>query len=148
MYRRANENDLDWINDVLLESELYWQENRQYEAQLRAEFKIVGRYWSNNRIFIVEKDGVDIGFFGLEGSQLNYLYLAPQYIAKGYSRYLWQAMIDYCQTSGINSITFECSRSVKGFYEHMGAQQIGEIKSYFGKNRMIPKYIYHIPKKA
>jgi len=51
---------------------------------------------------------------------------------------MWNHLVNYCKEHNINNCTLVTSPQAKGFYDKMGAIQIGEVESILKKGRKIP----------
>ncbi|MCM1991519.1 GNAT family N-acetyltransferase [Oceanirhabdus seepicola] len=113
-------------------------------------YKVTEEFINNNPTFIIEKDENIIGFYSIlineNEASLEYFYIEPKYIGKGYGRILWNHMVQNCKNLGIKEIEIVTSPEAKVFYMKMGAVQTCEIKSLVNKERKIPQLIYTIEK--
>ncbi len=77
-------------------------------------------------------------------ASLEYFYIAPEYIGKGYGKLLWNHLIKDCRSRGIKEFSLVTSPQAREFYIGMGAVLCGEVESLLKKGRIIPKLIYTI----
>jgi len=75
---------------------------------------------------------------------LEYLFIEPRYIGKGYGRLLWDHLAENCKSFGIKEFKLVTSPQAKEFYIKMGAIPFGEVESLLKKGRIIPQLIYTV----
>ncbi|HOJ79010.1 MAG TPA: GNAT family N-acetyltransferase [Bacillota bacterium] len=144
----AQKTDLDDLNRIAYESEAYWDYDWEYMQRFKAIYRITEDYIKQNPTFIlVERDRI-IGFYSLlvnaQEVELEFFYIAPQYIGKGYGRRMWTYLIDYCKAEGIKSFFLVTSPQAQEFYEKMGAVKVGEVESIVRKGRRIPRLKFEV----
>jgi N-acetylglutamate synthase-like GNAT family acetyltransferase len=106
-------------------------------------YEVTEDFIRKNPTFILYEDGRIIGFYALlikpEGNELDFFYIEPQCIGKGYGEKMWNHLKNYCKGHNIKDFTLVTSPQAKEFYEKMGAIQIGEVESTLKKGRKIPE---------
>ena len=89
-----------------------------------------------------------IGFYGiLQGDRedsLEYLFIEPEYIGKGYGRILWNHALEECRKLGITEFTIITSPDARGFYFRLGAAVFNEVDSLIADGKKTPKLIYRL----
>ena len=118
--------------------------------KFKSVYKVTEEFISNNSTFVIEKVENIIGFYGLsiENNEpsLEYLYIGPQYINKGYGKLLWKHLVENCKKNSIEVFSMVTSPQTKEFYTKMGAVQVGEIESLVKKGRKISLLTYTLGK--
>lgn len=116
--------------------------------KFRAVYSVSEEFINNNPTTIIEDDDNIIGFYSVindkSETSLEYFYIAPKYIGKGYGKLLWNHLIKDCRSRGVKEFSLVTSPQAKEFYIRMGAILCGEIESLLKKGRIIPKLIYTI----
>jgi GNAT superfamily N-acetyltransferase len=111
-------------------------------------YKVTEEFIENNQTFLMEEDNNIMGFYSIvqddRETSLEYFYIEPEKIGKGYGRLMWNHAIDFCREENINEIILVTSPQAKEFYIKMGAVLIGEVDSLVIKDRKIPKLIYEV----
>jgi len=148
--RSAKVAEYEILTNIAIESESYWNYDSEHMEKFKTEYKVTEEFISNNVTFIIEKNETIIGFYGLvienNETSLEYLYIVPEYINKGYGKLLWNHIITYCNDNSINEFSMVTSPQSKEFYTRMGALQVGEIESLVKKGRKIPLLTYKLEK--
>lgn len=148
--RSAKVAEYEILTNIAIESESYWNYDSEHIEKFKTEYKVTEEFISNNLTFIIENDETLIGFYGLvienNETSLEYLYIVPEYINKGYGKLLWNHMVAYCKRNSISEFSMVTSPQSKEFYTKMGAVQVGEIESLVKKGRKIPLLTYKLEK--
>jgi N-acetylglutamate synthase-like GNAT family acetyltransferase len=146
--RKAKEDESEALTNIAIRSEEYWNYDTDYMEKFKTIYKVTEEFISNNSTFIIEDEENIIGFYGIliikEKAELEYLFIEPKYIGKGYGKLLWNHMVANCKKIGIAEFVIVTSPEAKEFYIKMGCMQIGEVESLVKKERKIPKLIYTI----
>lgn len=148
--RRAKANEFEILTDVSIKSEAYWGYDEEYMKGFKELYKVTEEFINNNSTFIIEEDENIIGFYSIliekNETSLEYFFIEPNYIGKGYGKLLWKHMIENCKNFRIKEFFIVTSPQAKEFYTKMGAVQIGEVESLVKKGRKIPQLIYNLEK--
>ena len=142
--RSAQSDEVDELNRIAFESEAYWGYDSDFMERFKANYKITAEFIKTNPTFLLSEEGRIIGFYSLivEENEVEFFYIKPQYIGKGYGKIMWNSLLDYSRSIGIRAITLVTSPQAKAFYEKMGAVQIGEVESILKEGRKIPRLKY------
>ncbi len=143
---KATGNEAERLTSLSIKSEAYWGYDYDFMEKFKYIYKVTEEFIKSNPTFIMEKDGDVIGFYSIlleeNEASLEYFYIEPKFIGKGYGKLLWNHMITCCKDFGIGEIAIVTSPQAKAFYTKMGAVQIGEIESRVKKEHKIPQLIY------
>ncbi|MBC7088121.1 MAG: GNAT family N-acetyltransferase [Tissierellales bacterium] len=141
--RRAYPIEAEFLTDLAVESEAYWGYDKKFLDAFRIIYRLSEDYIINNPTFVLEDDDKIIGFYSIvessEGVILEYFYIDPSYIRKGYGKTLWDHLIEFCKNRGILEFDFVASDEAVPFYEKMGAIKVGETKSIVESDRRVNK---------
>jgi len=148
MIRLVENHEIETLNNVAVNSEAYWGYDTTFMESFKSLYKITEEFISRSKTYVMEEKGSTIGFYSviIEGKEveLEYFYIDPEYIGKGYGKLLWGHMVDTCRKNYADHIIFVTSPQAKEFYTKMGAEQIDEVDSLVIKGRRIPKLSYTI----
>jgi len=148
--RRAKTCESEILSHIAVESEAYWGYDSDYMERFKSLYKITKEFISENLTFVIQYDNNIIGFYGIliNGKEfsLEYFFIEPKSIGKGYGKLLWNHMIHECENLNINKFVIVTSPQAKDFYMKMGALPFGEVASLLKKGRIIPRLIYTIEK--
>lgn len=148
--RKAKVEEHDILTNLATKSEAYWGYDLDYMEKFKSIYNVSEEFINNNSTVIIEEDDNIIGFYGLinksNGTTLEYFFIEPNYIGKGYGKSLWNHLIMDCKSLGIKKISIVTSPQAKEFYIKMGATQCGEVESFLKKGRIIPQLVYAVQK--
>ncbi len=148
--RNAKANEYNVLTDIATKSEAYWGYDSDYMDKFKSIYNVSEAFISNNPTVIIEEDKNIIGFYGVITKSgevsLEYFFIEPKYIGKGYGKLLWNYLIKDCRNFGIKAFNIVTSPQAKEFYIKMGAMQCGEVESIVRKGRIIPQLIYLVEK--
>lgn len=148
--RSAKADEYEILTNIAIESESFWEYDSDHMEKFKSVYKITEEFISNNSTFVLEKDENIVGFYGfiIENNEpsLEYLYIEPQYINKGYGKLLWNHMVENCKKNSIKGFSIVTSQQTKEFYTKMGAVQVGEIESLVQNVHKIPLLTYTLEK--
>lgn len=135
------------LSRIAIESESFWGYDSDFMEKFKNSYQVTEEFIKKNPTFILHENGRIIGFYALliyhKGSTLEFFYIKPQYIGKGYGKKMWNHLTNYCKENSINDFTLVTSPQAKEFYEKMGAIPIGEVESLLKKGRKIPILKYN-----
>lgn len=143
MIRPATPDEGEVLSQLAARSEAYWGYDEAFMARFRELYRITETFIAANPTFVMVESDQILGFFSLIREStpvtLEYFYIDPSMIGKGYGKQMWQHLILQCQTLGIESLEWVTSPQAKEFYLRMGAVQTGESKSMIN-DRMLPQF--------
>ena len=146
--RRAAGADEDILTEIATASEAYWGYEQDFMERFREIYRITGEFITENIVFVAEDGERIAGVYavladGAEGS-LEYLFIKPTSIGKGYGKALWDHMLGECKRLGIRRVEIVSGPHAKGFYAKMGAKPAGEVDSLVTPGRRVPRLIYEL----
>ena len=115
----SEEQIIEW-NDNLTISKNYIESNATFK--LLDENKVIGYY-----SYIIEKPGV----------KLDNLFVLPEYIGKGFGKYLVNDFLTRMRNQKIKKIILDSDPNAEEFYLKIGFKKIGEFETSI-KNRFMP----------
>jgi N-acetylglutamate synthase-like GNAT family acetyltransferase len=114
--------------------------------KFKSVYKVTEEFISNNPTFVIQEDDNIVGFYGVliddKEISLEYLYIEPKSIGRGYGKLLWNHLVNTCKYLRIKEFVIVTSPQAKEFYLKMGAIPFGEVESLLKKGRIIPRLIY------
>jgi ribosomal protein S18 acetylase RimI-like enzyme len=144
----ASPKDIKLLADLEIRSESYWGYDSDFMDRFKEIYLITEEFIINNPTYILKEDEIIIGFYGLllnsEEFSLEYLFIEPMYIGKGYGKMLWNHALESCEKLGIREFTIITSPDARGFYLRLGATIYNQIDSLISKGNRTPKLIYRL----
>lgn len=148
--RRAKVCDSETLTNIAIKSEAYWGYDSDFMERFKKAYKITEDFISNNPTFVIREDENVVGFYGViiaeDETSLEYLFIEPKSIGKGYGKALWNHMINTCKKLDVKKIEIVSGPQAKGFYTKLGAVPAGEVASLVIKGRKVPRLIYTMEK--
>lgn len=143
--KTATLHDIDFINEVLRHSLSHWPYTNEQLDQFLKLFKVSEGYLSKEPIYLAYLDNLFLGFFCFsvndkQEHELDYFIIAHDLIGRGYGKAMWCAFCAIARSRGVKELIIYSTPEAKGFYEKMGAQQIGEHPSAVRKDVMMPVF--------
>lgn len=146
--RSAKVNEYDILTQIATKSESYWGYDSYYMYRFKSIYDVSEEFINNNPTVIIEDGENIVGFYGVINNWneafLEYFFIEPKYIGKGYGKLLWNYLIEDCKNLGIKEFDLVTSPQAKEFYIKMGAIPCGEVESLLEKGRIIPHLIYTV----
>lgn len=131
------ENETALLTDLILRSKGYWGYTPDFLKSVEKELTVTQDYFKNAISFVLQYRDEVVGIVGLsiKKDELEFLFVEPTYIGKGFGRLLWEKILSEIQTKGIKSFKILSDPGAETFYLKMGAKRIGMAKSSV---RMLP----------
>lgn len=143
---RADEHDI--LSNIAAKSEAYWGYDSDYMNKFKSVYSVSEEFINTYPTVVIEKDENTVGFYGLinknNETSLEYFFIEPEYIGKGYGKLLWNYLVSDCKNLGIKEFSIVTSPQAKDFYVKMGAILWGEVESLLKEGRLIPQLIYTV----
>ncbi|MBD1373571.1 GNAT family N-acetyltransferase [Hazenella sp. IB182357] len=139
--RRAYTDEAVLLSDLALESKAYWNYDENFIEACKESLTITSSYIKKYQVYVCLVDEEIIGFFAFiheEENRLDFLYIRPNDIGKGYGKRIWKAIVQTAKTLHMESFTIPSDPNAQGYYEKMGATQIGTIPSEVFEKRSLP----------
>lgn len=145
--RTASLNEANELSHIALISKATWDYSEEFIQACKEDLTITDDYIVNNYVYVLESEGIKIGFFSFQRKEedaLDFLYLHPNYKGKGYGKLLWQSVVEKAVELGMKCFTIDSDPNAKGYYMKMGAKLIGETPSTVFKDRLLPLLRYDV----
>ncbi|WP_346917557.1 GNAT family N-acetyltransferase [Clostridium sp.] len=148
--RRAKVGEANILTNIAINSEAYWGYDEEYMESFKDTYGVSENYISNYPTFLIEDNQIIIGFYSFlmnaGETELEYFFINPDYIGKGYGKLLWNHAIENANSLNIKEFEIVTSPEAIDFYIKMGAVKIGEVESLVRVERKIPRLIYMVEK--
>ncbi|WP_346928735.1 GNAT family N-acetyltransferase [Clostridium sp.] len=148
--RRAKVGEASILTNIAINSEAYWGYDEEYMESFKNTYGVSENYISNYPTFLMEDNQIIVGFYSIlmnvGETELEYFFINPDYIGKGYGKLLWKHVIENAKGLNIKELEIVTSPEAIDFYIKMGAVKVGEVESLVKVGRKIPRLIYKIEK--
>lgn len=139
---RAQKTDAEALTALALRSKDYWGYGEQLIDSWREELSLSPTYILENEVYkLTIKDGI-LGFYAF-GNQdaatikLNFLFVEPGYMGKGYGQQLLQHFFAEIEKTTCQKVTVDADPNAQMFYERHGFKVVGKLESSI-KDRYLP----------
>lgn len=134
--------DAKSLTDLTLRSKAHWNYGEKQIEAWTEELSITEKYIDENHIYKLIIDDVLVGFYAYQKEdetdiKLNYLFVEPKYIGKGYGKALVIDFLKRIENSGFRRVILDADPHAEDFYHKLGFRVIGKLKSAI-KDRFLP----------
>lgn len=139
----ATNDDIIFINKVLHHSLSYWPYTKEQLDKILELFKINETYLSKQPVYLTYRDNLFIGFFSFSAknnqeNELDYFIIDHNLIGHGHGKIMWQTCCNIASSLAMKEFIIMSTPEANGFYQKMGAQQIGQHPSAVRENVFMP----------
>jgi len=102
--------------------------------------------YSDNEVYVAVADKEIVGCCALASgnspAELEHMWIKPEHIGTGVGRALFLHLKERAVHLGLPALEISSDPNAEGFYQHMGAKRIGDVRSEIeGKPRVLPRMI-------
>ena len=137
--RDAQVGDCEALSRLAFASKASWGYDDAFMEACRAVLTILPENVRNARIRIADKDTM-VGFHGVVGDELEWLFVAPDAQRQGVGAVLLADACAVAATAGVRELFIEADPFAAPFYEKAGARLVGERPSSAIEGRVLPLY--------
>ena len=139
---KANSADNEILTEITKKSKAYWGYSEEQILQWNSNLTISIDYIEKNDVFKLVFQNKIIGYYSYikeenHKVQLDNLFVLPEYIGKGFGKYLMNDFLERMQNSKFKKIILDSEPNAEKFYQKMGFVKIGEFETSI-KNRFMP----------
>jgi len=144
MIRRAAVEEAGTLTQIALDAKRHWGYPEHWIKHWESDLTISPDFIRDNPVYVAEKDGEIRGFYALcvsgNKAELEHMWVTPASIGTGIGKELFLDAMDRATTLEVREIEISADPNAAGFYERMGASQIGETDaSIDGQVRKLPR---------
>ncbi|HET6863416.1 MAG TPA: GNAT family N-acetyltransferase [Pyrinomonadaceae bacterium] len=140
--RAATVDEAEELTAIAMAAKRHWGYPENWIKQWEADLTITSDFVSDNTVFVAEEDGEARGFYALcvnDGkAELEHMWVKPQYIVTGVGKELFLHAMDLATTLKLSELSITADPNAASFYEHMGAERVGEVGSSI-EGRKLPR---------
>lgn len=144
MIRRASLEEAGKLTQIALDAKRHWGYPEHWIRHWEADLTISSDFIRDNEVYVAEREGQVRGFYALivsgNKAELEHMWVTPELIGTGLGKELFLDAMDRAATLEVREIEISADPNAAGFYERMGASQIGESDaSIDGQERKLPR---------
>lgn len=137
------------LTELTIRSKDHWNYGADLIEQWRDDLTLTENYLEKNRGYKLIKEDKIIGYYVFEKNdnktvKLEWLFVEPTYIGKGYGRQLVSHFLEICIATGIKKILLDADPNAEQFYAHFGFRTIDKKPTSI-PNRFMPVMELTIP---
>jgi GNAT superfamily N-acetyltransferase len=115
----------------------------------RVELTVQPEHVARQRIRVATAfDGARLGFHGVEGNELEWMFVAPAAMGSGVGAALLADACSITRNDGHHTLRIEADPFAAPFYEHMGATAVGFVPSASIPGRVLPVFAIDLTSKS
>jgi GNAT superfamily N-acetyltransferase len=142
--RRALPEEADTLTQIALDAKRHWGYPESWIQHWQEDLTVSPEFIRDNQVYVFERDGDVRGFYALcvsgTKAELEHMWVTPDSIGTGIGKELFLDAMDRAATLEVREIEISADPNAAGFYERMGASQIGESDaSIDGQVRKLPR---------
>ena len=130
---RAEPADAPELQAVFLAAKAHWGYPADWMARLAQIVVVTPAYVAGNDTWKLVGDGRICAWTSLHFHRdtvtLDNLWVRPDCMNRGLGRRLFTHAVERCRVAGAARMTIEADPNATGFYEHMGARVIGQVRT-------------------
>ena len=144
MIRRAAPEEADTLTQIALDAKRHWGYPEHWIKHWESDLTISADFIREHHVYVAEQEGAVRGFYALfvngNKADLEHMWVTPASIGTGIGKELFLDAMDRAATLEVREIEISADPNAAGFYERMGASQIGEDDaSIDGQVRKLPR---------
>jgi len=142
--RRSSPEEAETLTTIALEAKRYWGYPEHWIKHWEADLTITPDFIRDNQVYVAEADGEIRGFYALcvngDKAELEHMWVTPACIGTGVGKELFLDAMERAAALDVRDVELSADPNAAGFYERMGAKQIGEVDSPIdGQVRKLPR---------
>jgi len=144
MIRPASADEAPVLTRIAHDAKRHWGYPEHWIEHWESDLTISADFIRDNHVYVAEEDGEIQGFYALsvigDRAELEHMWVVPHRIGTGMGKDLFLDAMERAAALNVEAIEMSADPNAAGFYEHMGATQIGEIDaSLDGQSRTLPR---------
>lgn len=142
LIEKASTKDHEILTEITKKSKAYWGYSEEQILKWSNNLTITQDYLKDNDVFKLINGNKIVGYYSyiIEEEKnviLDNLFVLPEYIGKGFGKYLMTDFLNRMKEIKIEKITLDSEPNAELFYSKMGFVKIGEFETSI-KNRFMP----------
>jgi GNAT superfamily N-acetyltransferase len=138
----ANVEDNEILTEITKKSKAYWGYSEEQLLKWKDNLTISKGYIETNSVFKLVNDDAIVGYYSFIIKEekiaiLDNLFVLPEYIGKGFGKYLMNDFLDRMRNDKFKKITLDSEPNAANFYLKIGFKKIGAFETSI-KNRFMP----------
>lgn len=142
--KRSTPEDAATLTKIAFAAKRHWGYPEHWIKHWEADLTISSDFIRDNHVYVAEENGEIYGFYALcqEGdkAELEHLWVTPDHIGTGIGKELFLDAMERAAKLSVSAVEISSDPNAVGFYQRMGATQIGEVDAAMdGQPRKLPR---------
>ena len=142
--RRAMPEEAAVLTEIAHAAKRHWGYPENWIEHWKGDLTITRDFISNHEVYVAVTDKEIAGCCALvvkdSQAELEHMWIRPQYMGAGYGKALFVHVMQRAATLKADAVELSADPNAEGFYKHMGATRIGEVRSEIeGQPRVLPR---------
>lgn len=138
----ASINDNEILTEITKKSKAYWGYSEEQILKWNDNLTISKDYIETNFVFKLVNNNEIVGYYSYITKEkknilLDNLFILPEYIGKGFGKYLMRDFLNRMKNEKFEKITLDSEPNAENFYLKFGFKKIGEFETSI-KDRFMP----------
>ena len=145
MIRRARADEAAALTGIAHSAKRHWGYPEAWIEAWREDLTVTAEYVRDQIVFAEVQTDAALGFYALEPNgrtaELAHLWVEPEHLGKNIGSRLFEHALEQAHAAGILELLIDSDPYAAGFYERMGAIQVGSVDAPMdGVERTRPQY--------
>ena len=142
--RRAMPEEAAVLTEIAHAAKRHWGYPENWIEHWQGDLTITRDFISNHEVYVAVTDKEIAGCCALvvkdSQAELEHMWIRPQHMGAGYGKALFVHVMQRAATLSAPAVGLSADPNAEGFYKHMGATRIGEVRSEIeGQPRVLPR---------
>ena len=142
--RRAMPEEAAVLTEIAHAAKRHWGYPENWIEHWQGDLTITRDFISNHEVYVAVTDKEIAGCCALvvkdSQAELEHMWIRPQHMGAGYGKALFVHVMQRAATLSAPAVELSADPNAEGFYKHMGATRIGEVRSEIeGQPRVLPR---------
>jgi GNAT superfamily N-acetyltransferase len=145
--RRARPDEAVTLTEIAHEAKRHWGYPESWIEHWQDDLTITPGFIANNEMYVAVTGEEVAGCCALVMSEsmaeLEHMWIRPAHMGNGVGRALFSQIAERAAQLGVPGFELSADPNAEGFYERMGAQRIGDVRSEIdGQPRILPRMYF------
>ena len=141
--RKALTEEAADLTTIALDAKRHWGYPEHWIQHWQEDLTISPEFVAAHQVYVAESEDKLLGFYALivrqDKAELDHMWVAPAHIGTGVGKELFLHAMQTAAGQDISAVEILADPNAAGFYQKMGAHQIGEtISEIEGQPRTLP----------
>ena len=142
--RRAQPEEAAALTEIAHAAKRHWGYPENWIEHWKDDLTITPDFIANNEMYVAVTGEEIAGCCALvmtdSLAELEHMWISPAHMGGGVGRALFNQIVERATTLNARVMELSADPNAEGFYKHMGATRIGEVRSEIeGQPRVLPR---------